>query len=487
VTGSAGREGSSRGAGALNMNMLRAFAGPRAALLGGLALALAFLWIRPADALPAFAGQTGLPCSACHVGGFGPQLTPFGISFRANGYTLSGGTGPWAHIPVSILISPSYQKVATALPAPPDGYSTTNDFFNLLGSGAAIYIAGGHSFDGKFGIGGFEQLGFSMNPGGPLIATEATSDLKITKPFSLGDHSLLLGLDITNKPSGGDPYNTLYNDFSFPFFAPFVSLAPAADPAIDALGNSVYGVSLYAFYDQHLYVEAGIRQTWSPDILNFMNVGASSLGTIAGAAPYFRIAQQYAWNTNFLEAGAVFLYAPLQQIPGAADVSAQDSYTDWGFDLTYQRTFGADRLTVTGNILFENQNLAGSLANGLSSNASNYLTQFRLAAAYYWHDTYGLTLAYSAMTGSADPTLYAPAPLTGSANGSPNSQAIIGQIDWTPFGNDTTHAGYPWLNVRVALQYTYYLQFNGGTTNYDGSGRNASDNNQLLLFTWWAF
>jgi hypothetical protein len=86
-----------------------------------------------------------------------------------------------------------------------------------------------------------------------------------------------------------------------------------------------------------------------------------------------------------------------------------------------------------------------------------------------------------------DTLLYAPAPLTGSANESPNSQAIIAQIDWTPFGNDTTHWGYPWLNVRVALQYTWYLQFNGGTTNYDGFGRNASDNNTLLLFTWWAF
>jgi hypothetical protein len=29
----------------------------------------------PARAVPSFAAQTGEPCSACHVGGFGPQLT----------------------------------------------------------------------------------------------------------------------------------------------------------------------------------------------------------------------------------------------------------------------------------------------------------------------------------------------------------------------------------------------------------------------------
>ena len=36
----------------------------------------------PAQALPAFATQTGQPCQACHVGGLGPQLTPFGRNFK---------------------------------------------------------------------------------------------------------------------------------------------------------------------------------------------------------------------------------------------------------------------------------------------------------------------------------------------------------------------------------------------------------------------
>jgi hypothetical protein len=77
--------------------------------------------------------------------------------------------------------------------------------------------------------------------------------------------------------------------------------------------------------------------------------------------------------------------------------------------------------------------------------------------------------------------------LTGSANGLPNSQFIIAQIDWTPFGKSTTDPGYPWLNVRVGLQYVYYLEVNGGTTDYDGHGRNATDNNTILAFLWWSF
>ena len=67
---------------------MRAF--PRL-IAAGLAAMLAsgFLAGRAA-AVPAFAEQTGQPCVGCHVGGFGPQLTPFGRAFKLGGYTLDG-------------------------------------------------------------------------------------------------------------------------------------------------------------------------------------------------------------------------------------------------------------------------------------------------------------------------------------------------------------------------------------------------------------
>ena len=46
-----------------------------------------------AQALPAFAAQTGQTCTACHIGGFGPQLTPLGRAFKIGGYTQTGGDG----------------------------------------------------------------------------------------------------------------------------------------------------------------------------------------------------------------------------------------------------------------------------------------------------------------------------------------------------------------------------------------------------------
>jgi len=39
----------------------------------------------------------------------------------------------------------------------------------------------------------------------------------------------------------------------------------------------------------------------------------------------------------------------------------------------------------------------------------------------------------------------------------------------------------------VLLQYTGYGKFNGAKNNYDGTGRNAKDNNTLFLDLWLAF
>ena len=44
----------------------------------------------------------------------------------------------------------------------------------------------------------------------------------------------------------------------------------------------------------------------------------------------------------------------------------------------------------------------------------------------------------------------------------------------------------PRLNVRFGLQYTLYTRFNGASSNYDGTGSSASDNNTLRAFVWFA-
>ena len=58
--------------------------------------------------------------------------------------------------------------------------------------------------------------------------------------------------------------------------------------------------------------------------------------------------------------------------------------------------------------------------------------------------------------------------------------------DATPFGMEKSF-GWPYLNTRLFVQYTAYDKFNGSSTNYDGTGRSASDNNTLYTWVWFAF
>jgi hypothetical protein len=67
-------------------------------------------------------------------------------------------------------------------------------------------------------------------------------------------------------------------------------------------------------------------------------------------------------------------------------------------------------------------------------------------------------------------------PVSGNANGDPRSNGYILNASW-------------WLaqNFQLAAQYTGYLQFNGASTNYDSSGRNAGGNNTVYLLARFIF
>ncbi|MHB8425724.1 MAG: cytochrome C, partial [Gammaproteobacteria bacterium] len=150
-----------------------------------------------------------------------------------------------------------------------------------------------------------------------------------------------------------------------------------------------------------------------------------------------------------------------------------NDFTDVGVDTQYQRIMGSDSLTLHGIYIHENQNWNAGTVLGTASNPTDHLNYWKADASYYWNNSYGPTLAYFHISGSTDPLLYAPAAVTGSATGSPNSDGWIMQWTWVPA-----------LNVQLSAQYVLYNKFNGASSNYDGSGRSASDNNTLYLAAW---
>jgi len=71
-------------------------------------------------------------------------------------------------------------------------------------------------------------------------------------------------------------------------------------------------------------------------------------------------------------------------------------------------------------------------------------------------------------------------------NGKPDSNGVMGQVDYTLWPASNSLLG-PRVNARVGVQYTLYGKFNGRRHNFDGEGRDASDNDLLRVFTWIAF
>ncbi len=440
----------------------------------------------PAAALPSFAMQTGQPCTACHIGAFGPQLTAFGRAFKISGYTQTGGDGWQAAMPVSLMLLGSYSNTNKGQGAPAANNYGSNGNFAM--DQISVFLAGRiNDYAGAMIQGTFNGIASSFHLD--------NSDLRATKSFDVGDSELRVGADLNNGPTVQDPFNSSYA-WGFPYVASALVPTPSAQPLLAGglIGNSI-GTTVYAWYNRALYAEAGLYNTYGPSLLSWTgnNYGP---GSTANPAPYARVAYEWNWNGQDAYIGGILLHSninPTNNInPGGSSFFAtgslgNDSYTDYAIDGGYQYIGdGSNIFTVLGIYNHEDQNLKGSYNAGVSSQSANSLDQIRLNASYWYQQTYGATVGWQKTWGTANQLLYAPGPLSGSANGKPDSNAFILEADWVPFGKSDSWAG-PWVNLKLGAQYTIYTQFNGAAKNYDGFGRNASDNNTLYLFAWLIF
>jgi hypothetical protein len=447
----------------------------------GLLLAVA---VKPARAVPAFAQQTGQPCTACHIGAFGPQLTPYGRAFKIGGYTQAGGQGPAANIPLAVMALGSFTHTNATQPSPPAAHFSDNN--NLALDQISVFLAGrATDWAGGFVQGTYDGIGHAF-------LLDNTDLRPFTTVIPLQDKNLRIGVSVNNNPTVQDPYNSTFA-WGFPFVASGLAPTPAAQPALStALSGNSAGVTAYAWYDQHLYVEAGGYKTMGPTLLSVTGnaLAGAPFGSTRDIAPYVRAAYEWNWSGQSAHVGGIFFNSNFNPATGnfSADGSlGHNNYTDLAVDAGYQFLGdGTHIFTAEGIYIHEAENLQGSFNAGASSQPNNNLQQIRLALTYYYRQAYGLTFGWQNTWGKANALLYAPAPVTGSANGKPNSNAFIIEADWVPFGKKASW-GAPWVNLKLGLQYTAYTRFNGGTTNYDGFGRNASGNNTIFGFVWLAF
>ncbi len=453
-----------------------------AALASGLLL-VSFLGVElalhapTAKAIPAFAGQTGLPCAACHAGF--PQLTPTGRMFKLNGYVLGKPAPTFKNF--AVMFQPGYTVLGKGVPG---GVSNGfNENYNFDVQQTSLFYGG--ALVQSIGLGAFVQATYDDDQ--KQIHWDNT-DIRLARTATIGGKSLVYGVTFNNNPSVTDLWNTT-PAWGYPFFGSELGEAPGAKPLISgAFAQTVYGVGAYADWNNLIYAEFDLYKSLPNATGDALGVGATSSGhSIDGVAPYWRVAVEKNWGRNSWEVGTFGLYASVYPTYPATGISpATDQYTDIGLDSQYQ-FMGQDNIVTLGaTYIHEDQNLGSSFSQGLSANSHDTLDSFQVTAQELYKQTVGGTLSYFKTWGSTDTGLYAPAPISGSTKGTPNSSGITAELDYYPFNNGGPKF-LPWFNVKFAVQYTYFLQFNGGNHNYDGFGRNATDNNQIFLGAWILF
>ena len=451
--------------------------------VAGLFLAVAALLLPggPASAVPNFATQTGQPCTACQVGSYGPQLTPLGRAFKIGGYTQSGGEGWQSYVPLSAMVLTSFNHTGTGVPDDQIAHHYANNN-NFALDQISVFLAG------RLGdhTGGFMQFTYSNIPN--AVNLDNVDLRPYTTTFDLFGSELRVGTTINNNPTVQDPYNSTFA-WGYPFVASALAPSPTATPMLDGAfaGNSI-GYTVYGWYDHSLYLEAGgytTTSTWS--LARFGN--DFGVGSSQGVMPYVRAAYEWNWNAQAAHVGALYMQSNVNPVSGVRVTdgsNGRDHFSDYAIDGGYQYLGdGTHIVTVQGIFTHEDLNLEGT-ANGTGFGPKSSLNQIRVNVSYWYQNTYGATLGWQNTWGPANPVLYAPAELVGSNNSKPNSNAFIIEADWVPFGKQDSWMS-PWANLKLGIQYTAYTQFNGGNKNYDGFGRNASDNNTVFLFAWMAF
>jgi hypothetical protein len=455
-----------------------------------------------AKAIPLFARQTGQNCVACHAGGQFPELTPYGRAFKLTGYTLGERT-----VPFSVMGIASYTRTQNTNDLAQGG-NPPADFpkdGNPIAAGGSLFIGGKISDN----IGAFTQFTYDN------YASQAISDshwqghsqsdnldIRYADRFISPDHDLIVGLSLNNNPTVQDAFNSV-PAWSFPYQTGLSATQPQFAPKVGDLGQNVGGLGAYLYWNKRLYAELSVYRAADRGLWSWLSRGiaSSNMTMVKGLNPYWRLGLTHEWGAHNVMIGALGMTTTIYNDPILRDNNDTDKFRDIGIDAQYQ--YLLDPHTVTAQVSYINERITYGPSHN-SSNASPFfdatgvvaqpnfndsdrLKFFRAKASYVYQAKYGGSLAYFNITGSTNSmnqsagydntgVLQPPGGATGNLTGSPATRGMLYELFWTPV-----------QYIRLGAQYTAYGKFNGATSNYDGFGRNAKDNNSLFFYAWGAY
>jgi hypothetical protein len=336
-------------------------------------------------------------------------------------------------------------------------------------------------------IGAFAQFTYNnatfggLDPSDPYASrlwAQDNIDVRYANTGNIGGMPVTYGITANNNPSVQDPWNTT-PAWSFPYAVSSVAPDPGVGTLIDgAFAAHVGGVGGYVWINNLVYLELSGYRTLSHDAQAKLGTDPfGAAGLFDGIAPYWRVAVEPHWGNHWLEFGAFGMSARVHPWTFTTDANnfynnetfpQTDRYNDIGFDSQYQYQGPNYWITLRASYIHENQTLDASFINS-GSNPTNTLNTFKaLASLAYGNDNrIVVTGQYFDTWGTSDPNFYA-----GDTSG------YIAEIAYIPFISSQA-PGWPWANVRVGLQYTYYNKFDGDTVF-------AHDKNTLFAYLWFA-
>jgi len=420
------------------------------------------LTVLEAQAVPSFRRQTGLECTACHLSW--PELTAVGRNFKLNGYTL----GDKQALPIAGMVIGSYTKTNSFSGNSNDNFPRDNE---VVLQQASVFLSG--KISEHFGV--FSQWTYD---GVAHHSAIDNTEFRYANSVGSGNDKIVFGATLHNNPTLQDVWNTT-PAFRFPFTSTPVGVTPVDSALIDGgLAQQVAGGGAYVWWHKTVYAELSAYRN-ATHLFRWFGEGTdTSQPALDGVSPYWRLAVSQDWDDGKQSAMIGTYGAKFDKFVYPIDpANPSDRIRDTAVDAQYQYITDEHRVSFQGGLIREHRDYRASFAAGGVSNATQKFDELNLKATYYYDRKYGINLGYFSNRGDSDQTLYNTGdPITGSASGSPNSSGWIAELNWLPF-----------RDIRFGLQYTWYNKFNGARNNYDGAGRNASDNNTLYVFGWFMF
>lgn len=467
-----------------------------------------------ADALPAFARQTGQNCVSCHAGGQFPELTPYGRLFKLTGYTIGERT-----VPLSVMGVMSYAKVrdTTKTDDPTGDFQKNNSLLFATGS---VFLAGKVTNN----IGAFVQVTYdnyasqTVGPNGELGRFQGHSqadnmDIRYADRFIDATRDLIVGLSVNNNPSVSDPWSSA---------AAWMQYVPGATPTghqfVDGpypgfgAGGNIAGATAYGYLNKTIYAELGLYRT-ANRAFSFMSAGIADINKtkLGGTNPYWRLAYTREWGAHNIMLGTSGMVAHVFDAESdTSDLNNRGRIKNTGIDAQYQYLLDPHSVTAQVAYMRQTQNYSANtmaaaappyfLADGVTpvapANPSDTTNALRAKLTYVYQAKYGGSVSFFNVRGTTN-TLNQTSGFdsTGLVTSTdPNgtgitSSRVTGNLLGNPATRGFTYEGFwtPVQYVRVGVQYTAYNKFNGAADNYDGFGRNARDNNTFRFYLWAAY